>query len=150
MKISFLFLLSFLVFCACDKEPTACIEASPSTTIEVFDNITFKSCSENAFWYNWEVEEYQNGSQTFIFYNTEEVNYIYNDAGLLDVYLTVQSEKMKKEDFASIQITVNDVCYACTNGVNDSEICYSDYEDKQTFDAALANFGTAGFTCTKL
>ena len=69
---------------------------------------------------------------------------------MLDVYLTVQSEKMKKEDFASIQITVNDVCYACTNGVNDSEICYSDYEDKQTFDAALANFGTAGFICTKL
>lgn len=150
MKISFLFLLSFLVFCACDKEPTACIEASPSTTIEVFDNITFKSCSENAFWYNWEVEEHQNGSQTFVFYNTEEINNIYNDAGLLDVYLTVQSEKMKKEDFASIQITVNDVCYACTNGVNDSEICYSDYEDKQTFDAALANLGTAGFTCTKL
>ena len=60
-----------------------------------------------------------------------------------------RTEKMKKEDETSTFITVNDVCYTCSNGTNSTDICYSDYDDKATFDASKNNLEAAGFPCVK-
>lgn len=147
-KAAFYFLVSFLII-SCQKEPAACIEVEPSNTVTVFDEVTLKSCSEDAFWYEWEVEYFQNGAQLYQYSLEEETNYSWNQAGTFDVYLTVQSENRKKQTSANARVTVTDVCYTCTNSASSEDICYSDYEDRSVFDAALANFVAAGFTCNK-
>ncbi|MDB9701472.1 hypothetical protein OAA53_01920 [Salibacteraceae bacterium] len=148
MKIHLFTLFIGFIALSCQKEPTACILIEPGTTVTVFDNVTLTSCSEDAHYLNWEIEEFQNGNQVFQVDIAASVNFIWDDAGTFDIYLTASSENLKKEDFASAQVTLEDVCYKCTNGANDSDICYSDYEGKSVFEAALANFESAGFTCT--
>lgn len=142
------FLLSLLLI-SCDKEPTACIDIMPSNQVTVFDEVTFASCGQDAFWYDWEVEHYQNGAQYFYHSNQETFTYVYDDAGTFDVYLTVSSEKMKKQTSESTQIVVKDVCYTCSSASNvaGTNICYSNYESKKEFEAVRTNFETSGFTC---
>jgi len=42
---------------SCKKEPKACIEFSPSQTVNIFETITLKSCSDNSESYSWEIEQ---------------------------------------------------------------------------------------------
>jgi len=138
-----------LAFVSCVKEPTACIDITPSDEVTVFDEVSLTSCSEEAEFVQWEVEEIQNGTLTSYYYGEESLTFVWDDPGTFDIYLTASSKEFKKEDFASAQMTVVDVCYECDNGNNTSEICYGDYEEKSTFDAALANFEESDFTCNK-
>ena len=147
-KAAFYFLVSYLMI-SCQKEPTACIEVEPSNSVTVFDEVTLKSCSEDAVWYNWEVEEFQNNVQTYQYFIEDRLVFSWDEAGTFDIYLTVKSENMKRQTSESTRITVMDVCYSCSNATTSSDICYSTYEERSTFDAALANFVAAGFTCNK-
>ncbi len=58
MKQSFLFLLAigslFTIACTKDKQVTACIDLD-KTTINAGDSITFTSCSENEWSYEWTI-----------------------------------------------------------------------------------------------
>lgn len=148
MKKLTLFLLP-LVAISCVKEPTACIDISPSTEVTVFDEVSLKSCSEDAVSVQWEVEEIQNGTLTSYFYGEESLTFIWDDAGTFDIYLTASSKDFKKEDFTTAQVTVIDVCYECDNGTSSDEVCYSDYEEKSTFDESIENFEESGFTCVR-
>lgn len=121
---------------SCQKMPKACIELSPSNDVTVFDEVRLNSCSEDAYWYSWEIEDELNGTAISQQYGSESVDFIWKDDGTFNITLRVQSEKMKKEDETSTFITVNDVCYTCSNGTNSTDICYSDYDDKATFDAS--------------
>jgi len=139
---------SLLVF-GCTKQPTACIEVSPSTTLEVFEAVTLSSCSEEAVFYQWTLEDKINGSAINQYFGQENIGFTWSEAGTFSVDLQVQSDNMKKSDNTNTVITVTDICYSCTNGTNGDVICYSDYENKTTFDQALLSFTNSGFTCTK-
>ena len=147
-KLISLIAISILIW-SCQKEPSACIEVLPSNSVTVFDDVTLKSCSEDAFWYEWEVEYFQNGAQLYQYSLEEEVNYSWTQAGTFDVYLTVQSENRKKQTSENARVTVTDVCYTCSNGNTSEDICYSNYDERSVFDAALVSFADDGFTCSQ-
>ena len=140
--------LCFTILASCQKEPTACIESNVNGTIQVFNEVNFKSCSVDATWYDWEIEDSQNNTRVFQYFVTEEVNFSWNEAGTFDISLTAKSENMKKQTTDYTQVVVVDVCYDCSNGMNSSTLCYSSREDKAGFDAALENFESSGFICT--
>ncbi len=138
-----------IAFASCQKNPTSCIDVSPSNTVKVFEEVQLNSCSSDAFWYRWEVEELQNGEQTYYYDVRESTTFSWDEAGTFDVYLYTFSENQKKEDFASEQVTIEDICFECSNGSMFSEVCGSTYEDRATFDASIKNFENAGYTCTE-
>tara|TARA_B110000046_G_C12975079_1_gene390729 strand:+ start:1370 stop:1600 length:231 start_codon:yes stop_codon:yes gene_type:complete len=73
-KAAFYSFISFLII-SCQKEPTACIEVEPLNTVTVFDVVTLKSCAEDAVWYEWEVEYFQNGAQLYQYSLEKETTY---------------------------------------------------------------------------
>ena len=104
-----------LTLLSCVKEPTACITIEPQENVLVFDEVTLTSCSEDAVFLQWEVEEIQFGASTLFYYGQESFVNTWEEPGTFDIYLTASSEEFKKEDFASEQITISDVCYECTH-----------------------------------
>lgn len=129
--------------------PKACIEVAPNSDVIVFDEVRISSCSEDAHWFNWEIDDKINSDDVVQSYGTETVDFAWRDHGTFNITLRVLSEKMKKEDETSTTVTVVDVCYSCSNATTTKDICYSEYDDKATFDSAKNNLEDAGFPCVK-
>ena len=133
---------------SCTKQPVACMDVSPSKTVSVFDEVQFTSCSEEGHYYNWEIEELQNGATFTQYLSGETASFTWDNPGTFNVLLRVLSENQEKEDEVNELIVVEDVCYECVGEITTADVCYGDYEEKSTFDSALKNFEDSDFDCT--
>lgn len=93
-------LVGLLGFTSCQKEPTACFDASP-TTISAGQSVSFTSgCSMDAHHYEWEFGDGGTSADA-------NPSHTYNTAGTYTVKLKTMSMNSKKMDEASRTITVN-------------------------------------------
>lgn len=98
LKIVAILLLS-IVFISCQKEPTAKISAS-KTTITEGEKITFTSTSDNSDHVKWTFPDGQTST-------AKSVDFTFNNSGSKNVLLEAFSKNDKKNDDASLTITVN-------------------------------------------
>lgn len=150
MKKLILIGFAALAVAGCTKEPKACMEISPGKTVEVFQDITLTSCSENAEFIEWDVEE-----RAFLFninnsYNGEVATHRWDASGTFTVQIKAISKNEKKQDELTETVEVVDVCYECINSSNfSSEICTNQFMEKSEFDNEISFYRSNGYTCTK-
>ena len=147
-----LFLVLFIALItsySCKKAPKACIEFSPSQTVNVFETITLKSCSDNSESFSWEVEQpLVSLESSNAFYTGKVVDHIWEAPGNFTVSLTGISKNEKKQDIISETITVKDICYLCTSSPGSEYLeCASNYLTKEEFDEQVDYWLTNGYTC---
>ena len=134
---------------SCKKEPKACIEVSPSQTVNIFETITLKSCSDNSESYSWEIEQpLLSLESTHEIYSGNVVNHVWEAPGNFTVSLTAVSKNEKKQDITSETVTVKDICYKCTSSLGSEYLeCASTYLTKEEFDKQVDYWLTNGYTC---
>lgn len=102
MKNYIIFLVGTLTFsfASCTKEPTANINAN-KTEVEVNEEVSFTNSSQEAESYLWEFGDGTTSTQ-------KEPVKAYSKAGEYTVYLTAYSKNEKKDDRASLIVSVKE------------------------------------------
>jgi PKD repeat protein len=144
--------LSAILFTSCIKEPSACFTFSNSNP-EIFEEVTFNNCSEDAESYDWSI------STSFLQSSSSEENprYAWNQEGTYSVELEALSKKDKKSDVVTNSITVSDICYDCVYSIDifgivstsQAEYCASGSSSKAEYESDLKELKDAGWVCTK-
>lgn len=94
-------LISVMFFTSCQKEPTANISAS-KTTVELNEDVKFTNTSVNGDNYKWEFGDGQSSTD-------KEPSHKWSVAGTYTVKMTAFSKNGKKDNDATVSITVNDI-----------------------------------------
>ena len=92
-------LLFLIVFSGCQKEPTACFNAS-SITVTTGESIIFTECSDDASSYSW---DFGDGSTS----TDKNPVHTYSTSGTYTVTLTVSSENGNKSSNITQTITID-------------------------------------------
>lgn len=155
-KLLFLSIASIFALSSCIKEPVACIQTS-SNNVELWEDVTFTSCSEDAESLVWEVD---NAIDFFSFfggatteYTTESATQNWSVPGTYGVSLTAYSKKEKEKNETSDEVVVVDICYTCTNssGYSFDHCAYANSfaSTLAEFEAEIADYESQGYTCVK-
>jgi hypothetical protein len=98
LRFSVIALALTLFAASCSKQPTACINAS-KTTVDIGEDITFTSCSENAESVSWDFGDGRTAEGT-------TVTQSYDKPGTYIVQVKALSKDKKKIDRFSVVVTV--------------------------------------------
>ena len=155
MKCSNLLLCLPFMFMSCSKdsgvEPVACFEGS--TSVDVFQNVNFQDCSEDADDYDWNFEDGGTGETSSL----KSPSFSWNKSGSFTVSLKVKNGS--KKDEISKTVFVKDFCNYCEKEVPNGpsgdtytvyeNFCTDDFSSKEDYDAYYKYVTASGYSCKR-